>query len=127
MHPEVTHPPAAQKGPTPEQRAHLDAEVALWLELLGRLVNTRRNELEMSQQEMAARAGLSRTCLHHIEHGDTDEKITTLFRVCRALRMGFAEVVAHLEHLLEHPEDRPPKTLPKSQRGKNTRRSPQRR
>jgi DNA-binding XRE family transcriptional regulator len=45
-------------------------------------------QLEMSQQEAAEWAGLSRTEIYQIEHGLTDEKITTMFRVCLALRMS---------------------------------------
>lgn len=94
-----------------------------YLKLLGEHLNARRNELEMSQQEAAERAGLSRTEMYQIEHGLTDEKITTMFRVCWALRMSLGEVVTHMDHVMNHPEHRPPKRGLKSQRGKNTRRS----
>jgi DNA-binding XRE family transcriptional regulator len=109
--------------PPPGHQAHLDAMMREHLKLLGELVNARRNELKMSQAEAAAWAGLSRTEMYQIEHGLTDEKITTVFRVCRALRMSVVEVVARLDYLMNHPEDRPPNRGLKSQRGKNTRRS----
>ena len=111
------------KKPPPEHLASLESEVRLCLQLLGQYLNARRNDLGLSQEQAAARAGLSRTAVHNIEHGLSDEKISTLFRVCRTLRLGFGEVVAHLVHLVDHPEDRPARQGLKSQRGKNTRRS----
>jgi hypothetical protein len=40
------------------------------------------------------------------------------------MQRGVGEVAAHLEHQVEHPEHREPERPLKSQRGKNTRRSP---
>jgi DNA-binding XRE family transcriptional regulator len=111
------------KRQRPDQQSPLDADVAECLELLGLFLNDRRNELGMSQGEVAEGAEVSRTEMYYIEHGLTDEKISTLLRVSRTLRMSLGEAVTHVEHLIDHPEHRPVKGVLKSQRGKNTRRS----
>lgn len=101
----------------------MDAYIREWLKLFGRLVNFQRNFLGMSQELVASLAGLSRTELNHLESGTQDHKISTFIRICITLMRGPGEVASHLEHLVDHPEDRPPESPRKSQRGKNTRRS----
>ena len=108
---------------TPEDLAHLEAWVALFLKLFGALVNRTRNEQAVSQEEMAATMGLSRTEMYHLERGGTDMKLSTFIRVCRVLRCGVGAMAAQIEHLVEHPEHRPPEKPLQNQRGKNTRRS----
>jgi DNA-binding XRE family transcriptional regulator len=105
--------------PSPKgQRAHLDARVKLFLQLLGELINARRLELKMSQATVAEMAGLSRTAVYNIEHGLVDERATTLMRLTWALKMSYAGMVATLEHLMQHPEHRPLKRGLKTLRGK---------
>jgi transcriptional regulator with XRE-family HTH domain len=111
--------------PPKEYFDRLDDEVALCLKLFGDWVNHRRNALRLSQDQTAALAGLSRTEMHMVEQGETDIKLSTFIRLCHPLRRGIGEVAAHLEHLLDHPEDRPPQMERQTQRGKNTRRSAQ--
>ena len=106
-----------------DDKARLDAEVALYLKLFGMWVNRRRNALRLSQAQTALMCGLSRTEMSHLEAGMTNVKLSTFIRVCRALRRGMGEVAAHLEHLLDHPEHRPAEAPRRSQRGKNTRRA----
>lgn len=102
----------------------LHAQVRLYEKCFGQLVNRVRNEQGLSQEKFGEGVGLSRTEMHHLEGGETDMKLSTFLLMCRAMRRGFAEVAGFLEHQVEHPEDRVPETPPRSQRGKNTRRSP---
>ena len=111
------------KKATPEESARLDAWVALFLKLFGALVNRTRNEQAVSQEEMAANMGLSRTEMYHLERGGTDMKLSTFIRVCRMLHSGVGAMAAQVEHQVEHPEHRPPEQPLRNQRGKNTRRS----
>lgn len=106
-----------------EDLARLDAEVALCLKLFGTWANRRRNALRLSQQETAKRGGFSRTEMSHLEAGHTNLTMSTFIRVCRSLKRGIGETASHLEHLLDHPEDRPAEGPRRSQRGKNTRRA----
>lgn len=106
-----------------EDLARLDAEVALCLKLFGTWANRRRNALRLSQQETARRGGFSRTEMSHLEAGHTNLTMSTFIRVCRSLKRGIGETASHLEHLLDHPEDRPAEGPRRSQRGKNTRRA----
>ncbi|WP_273524674.1 helix-turn-helix transcriptional regulator [Rhodosalinus sediminis] len=51
------------------------------LSLLGKLIRVRRTEREMTTQELADRAGISRTTLYHIENGKPSPEIGTVFEV----------------------------------------------
>ena len=121
IHP--TFPPTMSKA-SPAYLAQLCAESKLYGKVFGRMVNQVRNDWGMSQEAFAATVGISRTEMHHVEGGDTDMKLSTFFFICRAMHRGIGDVAAHLEHQVEHPEDRAPERPLKSQRGKNTRRSP---
>lgn len=110
---------------SPDFLARLHAEVALYHKLFGGLVNHVRNERQESQENFGGSVGLSRTEVHNLEGALTDMKLSTFLLMCRAMHRGFGEVAAHLEHQVEHPEDRVPARPLKTQRGKNTRRSPQ--
>jgi DNA-binding XRE family transcriptional regulator len=85
-------------------RALLDAEDRLYSQLKGRLINHRRNELGKSQQEVADDAAISRTEMHNIEHGLSNEGILVQRRVCRALCMSHGALIIELEYLMVHPE-----------------------
>ena len=87
-----------------KHRALLDAEDRLYSRLKGRLINHRRIELGKSQQEVADEAGISRTEMHNIEHGLSNEGILVQRRVCRALHMSHGALIIELEYLMIHPE-----------------------
>ena len=105
------------KVPQLPKAARLDALDERFVRLLGLYVNERRCMLHMSQQELAAATGLSRTEIHKIEHGQTSEKITTVMRVSGGLKVGFVEMVAHLDFLMAHPECEPQRCTLKTGRG----------
>lgn len=102
----------------PEHAVRLDALERLYLELMGQYINMLRNRLRKSQEEVALAAGLSRTEIHNIEHGLTNEKIGTMHRVCRAVQVSYGEVVTHTDYLMDHPEARPPPGALETRRGK---------
>jgi DNA-binding XRE family transcriptional regulator len=108
---------------SPEVLARLESESRLYRKLFGQLVNEVRNELNLSQEDFGASVGVSRGEMHNLEGALTDLKLSTFIFICHAMHRGFGEVATHLEHQVDHPEDRRPKKPLKSQRGKNTRRS----
>lgn len=105
--------------------ALLRTEAELYQKLFGRLVNQVRNERNESQENFGGSVGVSRTEMHNLEGALTDVKLSTFLFVCRAMQRGFGEVAAHLQHQVDHPEHRLAERPLKTQRGKNTRRSPQ--
>jgi DNA-binding XRE family transcriptional regulator len=99
-----------------------DALVGKFLKLVGLFLNEKRNALGMSQDDVALAAGVSRSEVHHVEHGTTNEGLGTLFRICEAVHASLGEAVDHALYILAHPQFEPPVWTLKSQRGKNTRR-----
>lgn len=65
---------------------------------LGEFLKTRRKELQLSQEELAATAGLHRTYIGLLEHGKRSPTINTLFLIARVLRLKPSELVKHLEN-----------------------------
>jgi transcriptional regulator with XRE-family HTH domain len=57
------------------------------LSLLGEVVRKRRLALDLSQEELAARAGVHRTYLSDIERGARNITITVLTRLAEALEV----------------------------------------
>ena len=56
-------------------------------------VKERRENLGMSQEELAAKSGVSRTIISQIETNQkTDVKLSTLFALCNALGKQFDEI-----------------------------------
>lgn len=101
----------------------MNALVKEFLAIIGEFINKRRMEQGRSQQEVADTAGISRTEMHNIEHANTDEKMSTVFRVCHALHTGFGEAILHALYLMDHPECRPSGRRLKNLRGKRVGRS----
>ncbi len=59
---------------------------------LGQRVKALRKERGYSQEELAARSGLDRTHIAHIEHGRRNATITTVERVTFGLGISVAEL-----------------------------------
>ena len=100
----------------------MDARTAKFLKLVGLLINARRLELGLSQADVALTAGVSRSEVHHVEHGTTNEGLGTLFRICEAVHYSLAAVVDQALYILAHPEFEPTNWELKTLRGKNLRR-----
>ena len=109
--------------PSKDHQDHLNAQVRLSLKLFSQYVNRRRNARRMSQEDVAAWSGLSRTEVTRLEAGGTDPKLSTFIRVCVALGLGIGETASHLEHQVDHPEHRIQAGPHRTQRGRNTRRA----
>ncbi len=69
-------------------------------ELLGTLLQERRTELKLTQDRLAKKAGLHRTHISLLERGERSPTASTLFRVCRELRIRPSEVFKRLEDKL---------------------------
>ncbi len=90
------------------------------LQELGRRLARQRLDRNLSQERLAAEAGVSRSSVRRLEAGEPTQ-LTVLIRVLRALRM-----LDNLEQLLPEPTVRP---LEELERGRKERRraSPERR
>ena len=61
---------------------------------VGRRVRALRLELDVSQEELAARAGLHRNYVGSVERGERDVGITALAKLAGALGVSLAEMFA---------------------------------
>jgi len=113
---------AAMTRSAPTSVSAMDARTAKFLKLVGLFINARRMELGLSQDEVALTAGVSRSEVHHVEHGTTNEGLGTLFRICEAVHYSLAAVVDQALYILAHPEYEPANWALKTLRGKNVRR-----
>ncbi|MBQ7606952.1 MAG: helix-turn-helix domain-containing protein [Desulfovibrionaceae bacterium] len=60
---------------------------------IGVRIRNRRNELELSQDELARRTGLSVRFLVSLEGGKTNISLTTLISLCEALNLSIFEIL----------------------------------
>lgn len=60
----------------------------------GNAIRQIRDELDMSQTELAARAGLDRTYVSGIEHGERNPSLTSVFKLARALGIAPSQIHA---------------------------------
>lgn len=108
------------RSAAPESRV-MDARTAKFLKLVGLAINARRVELGLSQDQVALTAGVSRSEVHHVEHGTTNEGFGTLFRICEAVHLSLGAVVDQALYILAHPGCEPACWDLKTLRGKNMR------
>lgn len=64
---------------------------------LGRAIARARGGRELSQEELAARAGMDRTFVGGIERGEENPSFDKLLRLARALGLRPSELVASAE------------------------------
>ncbi len=57
------------------------------LESMGRRIRETRNSQQISQETLADMAGVDRSHMGFIERGKTDIRVSTLFKIARALKM----------------------------------------
>jgi transcriptional regulator with XRE-family HTH domain len=81
---------AGRRGVVP---AGEDTEVAAWLRLLGKRVRLLRLTREMTQDELAAAAGMSRSFVSLIEHGTHGVDVVRLLRLAAALDVPLGELL----------------------------------
>ena len=73
-----------------------DTETEYWL-VLGRCMRQWRERAELSQNELAKRAGISRAELQFIERGMRRAKIDTLKYCCKALKLSLVMLLAEVD------------------------------
>lgn len=66
---------------------------------LGATVRARREELSLSQEEAAYRAGYDRTYWGRIERGDANPTLLTLQAIAGALGLATAQLLSSVDHL----------------------------
>jgi transcriptional regulator with XRE-family HTH domain len=76
--------------------AELDS-IDLLVEALADVLEKRRQEVGISQEELAKRAGISRTYLSDIERGLRNISVNTLTRLSRALDVTASTLLARAE------------------------------
>jgi len=77
----------------------LDVEESLYIHVVTYCVMRRRLAMNMSQDELAARAGLSRGAVQHLEHGRHGSRMGTEKRICAALCISVLELEAEVQRV----------------------------
>lgn len=79
----------------------MTSDEAVWLRGIGKRVRLARFTREMTQEQLAAAAGMSRSFVSLIEQGTHGVDVVRLYRLAAALGMPLAELVAVEVGLLE--------------------------
>jgi transcriptional regulator with XRE-family HTH domain len=66
---------------------------------LGEAVKALRKERELTQAQLAERAGVDITCISRIERGERNPTICALCRICRGLGIRMPALFARIEEL----------------------------
>lgn len=67
--------------------------MTLFNKKLGAVLKNIRNERHLSQQEIADRLGVSRSCYTHYETGDRGMDINVLFKLCDIYNVDVNEIL----------------------------------
>lgn len=62
------------------------------IQIIGKRIRKYRNELHLSQEALAERAGLHFTYIGQIERGEKNITIGSLEKICRSLNISFEEL-----------------------------------
>ena len=65
--------------------------------MLGDVLRDRRLAARMTQEELAHAARVDRTYVSQLENDRKSPTVDMLFRLCRAMRVSAAEVIAEVE------------------------------
>ncbi len=65
--------------------------------MLGRVLRTHRESAGLSQEEVAAKAGITREYVSHIENNRSSPTVDVLMRICKAIGVPASDVVAEIE------------------------------
>jgi transcriptional regulator with XRE-family HTH domain len=71
----------------------MNRELATLKKNIGSRIRMRRNDLRISQEDLAFRAGLTPTYLSLLENGKRNPSLELLYRVCSALQIELAEIL----------------------------------
>lgn len=67
----------------------------------GRTIRRARRDLDLSQEALADRAGLSAKHVGEIERANKDPRMTTVFRLASALELATGELFARYDERLD--------------------------
>ncbi len=70
--------------------------------MLGKELKRVREAAGMSQERLAFEAGVHRTYISLLERDKKSPTLNVLFRICKALRVSAAELIARVEN---HPDE----------------------
>lgn len=65
--------------------------------MLGNELRKARENAEMTQEQLSFKAGVDRTYVSHLENNKKSPTIDTLFRICDALGVSLAKIIARVE------------------------------
>lgn len=71
----------------------MNRELATLKKNIGSRIRMRRNDLHISQEDLAFRAGLTPTYLSLLENGKRNPSLELLYRVCSALQIELVELL----------------------------------
>ncbi len=63
----------------------------------GKAVRYRRNELEISQEELAERANLHRTYISDLERGRRNVSLENIEKLAKALNLSISELIQRVD------------------------------
>lgn len=69
----------------------------------GKALRKHREEFGISQEELAARAGMNRTYVGDIERGERNVSIVNMWKLAKALKVSLSVIVAEMERQLRRP------------------------
>lgn len=67
----------------------------------GKVLQTKRQEIGLSQEQLAQQCNLDRTYISLLERGLRQPTITSLFNICKVLNIKASEFIKLLEELYE--------------------------
>lgn len=78
------------------QNTNWDNEIKPLLTAFGKFIKQKRNELGLSQEELATRSGLHRTYISDVERGIRNLTLGAAWFLARGLSMSLAELLANV-------------------------------
>lgn len=70
-------------------------------QLLGDAIRAQREELDLSQEQLAFECGLHRTYISQLERGMKSPTVRVLFAIAKALKVTPEKLVAQISHTKE--------------------------
>lgn len=68
---------------------------------VGLALREARNAKGVSQDQLAFKAGYSRSYIGYLERGEKSPTVRTFFELCYALRVTPSEIISKIEHSIE--------------------------
>ena len=68
----------------------------------GKILKTRRNSVNLSQEQLGLKSGLSRAFISDLEMGKKDPSLFTVFKLAHALSLKPSALIDEIEIMLEN-------------------------